>query len=93
MASSDGGGERLDWELATESIVVKIRWFGIVMGVGLVQARSHLHDPMAVRACLALGAVYAALDTLAYRRGGGLSPSLAALRRGDGVDVHRLALL
>ena len=55
--------------LATESIVVKIRWFGIVMGVLLVQTRSGLHDPVAVRACLALGALYAALDTLAYRRG------------------------
>ena len=69
MASSGGEGVRLNWELATESIVVKIRWFGIIMGVGLVQARSGLHDPLAVGACLALGGVYAALDTLAYRRG------------------------
>ena len=69
MASSGGEGVRLNWELATESIVVKIRWFGIVMGVGLVQARSGLHNPLAVGACLALGGVYAALDTLAYRRG------------------------
>ena len=69
MATSGIQVDRLDWELATESIVVKIRWFGIVMGVGLVQARSGLHDPLAIGACLALGAVYAALDTLAYRRG------------------------
>ncbi len=61
--------DRLGWELATESIVVKIRWFGIVMGVGLVEARSGLHNPSAVRAFLALGAAYAALDTIAYRRG------------------------
>ena len=64
-----GDANRLGWELATESIVVKIRWFGIVMGVGLVEARSGLHNPLAVRLCLLLGATYAALDTVAYRRG------------------------
>ncbi len=69
MATSEGGADRLGWELATESIVVKIRWFGIVMGITLVGVRSGLHDPRAVRACLALGAGYAALDTYAYRRG------------------------
>ena len=69
MASSGVEAERLGWELATESIVVKIRWFGIFMGIGLVEARSGLHNPLAVGACLALGACYAALDTLAYRRG------------------------
>jgi len=64
-----GETDRLGWELATESIVVKIRWFGIVMGVGLVEARAGLHNPLAVRLCLLLGATYAALDTVAYRRG------------------------
>jgi len=54
--------ERLRWDLATESIVVKIRWFGIVMGYVLVQTRTGLHNPSAVRAFLALGAGYAALD-------------------------------
>ena len=61
--------ERLSWELATESIVVKIRWFGIVMGYVLVQTRTGLHNPSAVRAFLALGAGYAALDTAFYRMG------------------------
>ncbi len=42
--------ERLRWDLATESIVVKIRWFGIVMGYVLVQTRTGLHNPSAVRA-------------------------------------------
>ena len=64
-----GDVDRLGWELSTESIVVKIRWFGIFMGVALVEARSGLHNPGAVRACLVLGATYAALDTIAYRRG------------------------
>ncbi len=61
--------ERGRWDLATESIVVKIRWFGIVMGYVLVQTRTGLHDPSAVRAFLALGAGYAALDTVFYRFG------------------------
>ena len=61
--------DRLDWELATESIVLKIRWFGVLMGGILIQGRSGLHDPMAVRGFLALGAVYAALDLIEHRRG------------------------
>ena len=44
--------ERLGWELATESIVVRIRWFGVAMGYILVQTRTGLHDPWAVRAFL-----------------------------------------
>ena len=44
-----GETDRLNWELATESIVVKIRWFGILMGVILIEARSGLHNPPAVR--------------------------------------------
>ncbi len=61
--------ERLLGDLATESIVVKIRWFGIAMGYILVQSRTGLHNPSAVRAFLALGAGYAALDTAFHRMG------------------------
>jgi signal transduction histidine kinase len=61
--------ERYRADLATESIVVKIRWFGVVMGYALVQTRTGLRDPWAVRAFLALGAGYAALDTAFYRMG------------------------
>ena len=64
-----GETDRLNWELATERIVVKIRWFGILMGVILIEARSGLHNPSAVRTFLALGAGYAALDTVYYRLG------------------------
>src|SRR5262245_8785473 len=64
-ATADGGR----WDLATESIVVKIRWFGIVMGYVLVQSRTGLHNPSAVRAFLALGAGFAALDLAFYRMG------------------------
>ena len=61
--------ERPRWDLAAESIVVKIRWFGIAMGYVLVQARTGLHNPSAVRAFLALGAGFAALDLAFYRMG------------------------
>ncbi len=61
--------ERVRWELAAESIVVKIHWFGIAMGYVLVQTRTGLHNPSAVRAFLALGAGYAALDTAFHRMG------------------------
>jgi signal transduction histidine kinase len=64
-----GETDRLTWELATERIVVKIRWFGILMGVALVETRAGLHNPSAVRGFLILGAIYAALDTAYYRRG------------------------
>ncbi len=61
--------ERATGDLAIESIVVKIRWFGIAMGYVLVQTRTGLHDPSAVRAFLALGAGFAALDTAFYWMG------------------------
>ncbi len=49
--------------------MVKLRWFGVVMGYILVQTRTGLHDPWAVRAFLALGAGYAALDLAFWRMG------------------------
>ncbi len=61
--------ERPRWDLAAESIVVKIRWFGVIMGYVLVQTRMGLHNPSAVRAFLALGAGYAALDMAFWRMG------------------------
>ncbi len=66
---TSAGIERSRWELAAESTVVKLRWFGIVMGYILVQTRTGLHDPWAVRAFLALGAGYAALDLAFWRMG------------------------
>jgi two-component system, NtrC family, sensor kinase len=61
--------ERPPWDLAAESIVVKIRWLGVIMGYVLVQTRTGLHNPSAVRAYLALGAGYAALDLVFWRMG------------------------
>src|SRR5262245_50252868 len=61
--------ERSRWELAAESSVVKLRWFGVLMGYILVQTRTGLHNPSAVRAFLALGAGYAALGLALWRMG------------------------
>ncbi len=61
--------ERSRWELAAESTVVKLRWFGVIVGYILVQTRTGLHDPWAVRAFLALGAGYAALDLAFWMKG------------------------
>ena len=61
--------QRPRWDLAAESIVVKIRWFGVIMGYVLVQSRTGLHNPSAVRVFLALGAGYAALDFAFWRLG------------------------
>jgi two-component system, NtrC family, sensor kinase len=51
------------WDLASGRIIVRMRWFGILMGFVLVESRSGLNNPSAVRAFLALGAGYASLDT------------------------------
>jgi signal transduction histidine kinase len=57
------------WRLAAESIVVRIRWFGVAMGIVLVQTRQGLNDPSAVRWFLTLGAGYSLLDTVFFRAG------------------------
>src|SRR4051794_41678308 len=69
VATHAAASERSKRNLATESIVVKIRWFGIAMGFVLVQSRTGLHNPSAVRAFLALGAGFAAIDTAFHRLG------------------------
>lgn len=56
-------------DLATESVVVKTRWFGIVVGFLLVESRTGLHDPAMLRAFLALGALFTLLDTGHHLRG------------------------
>ncbi len=69
MTTTSEVSDRLAWELAAESIVVRIRWFGIAMGYVLALSRSGLHSASAVCAFLALGAGYAALDTAFHRMG------------------------
>ncbi len=59
------------WELAAESITVKIRWFGVVAGYLLVNSFDRpaaTHRPV-VNAILTLGAMYSLVDTFWSLRG------------------------
>ena len=58
-----------EWDLAAESIAVKIRWFGLVVGLLIANAAGPVGGRASVNALLALGAVYTVIDTLAFRRG------------------------
>jgi signal transduction histidine kinase len=71
---SDGTNHTRDaigWELAAESITVRIRWFGVVVGyvlVNLLDRPVASHRPI-MNALLTLGAIYALIDTLWSLRG------------------------
>src|SRR3954451_21392402 len=58
------------WELAAETIAVKIRWFGLLFGYAVVNIdpQSLAHQAV-LNAILALGVVYAGLDTAYSLRG------------------------
>jgi len=52
------------WELAAETIAVKIRWFGLLVGYLLVNLLEHPADHRAIlNAILTLGALYTLVDT------------------------------
>jgi signal transduction histidine kinase len=57
------------WELAAEAIVVKIRWFGLVLGYLAVNAAPNVEHRLALNAILAFGAGYTLLDSLYSLRG------------------------
>jgi signal transduction histidine kinase len=58
------------WELAAETIAVKVRWFGLLIGYVLVNIESYEGPQRAIlNAILALGGVYALLDTAYSLRG------------------------
>jgi signal transduction histidine kinase len=56
------------WELAAETIAVKIRWFGLLVGYLLVNFGDSQQRPI-LNAILSLGALYALLDTYYSLRG------------------------
>jgi signal transduction histidine kinase len=56
------------WELAAETIAIKIRWFGLLVGYLNVNV-DHPDDRPFLNAILALGAAYALLDTFYSLRG------------------------
>lgn len=58
------------WELAAETIAVKIRWFGLLVGYVLVNLNPHDRSSQAVlNALLTLGLAYTLLDTYFSVRG------------------------
>ena len=64
MSDSDPKTRDTRRDLAAETIAVKIRWFGVIIGLLLVETRSELvANPTALRWILALGAAYAVVDT------------------------------
>lgn len=52
-----------DWDLAAQAITVRVRWFGICVGYALVNFSPNTHGTAVLNAILALGALYALLDT------------------------------
>jgi signal transduction histidine kinase len=58
------------WELAAETIAVKIRWFGLLVGFVLVNLDEHTPERRVVlNAILALGTLYTIFDTYYSFRG------------------------
>jgi len=58
------------WDLAAETITVRIRWFGLCVGYALVNIFDReMRNQPAMNAILTLGAVYALLDTIWSVRG------------------------
>src|SRR5436305_5981448 len=57
------------WELAAETIVVKIRWFGLLLGYLYVNTGPREDHRLLLNAILALGAGYTAVDSLSSLRG------------------------
>jgi two-component system, NtrC family, sensor kinase len=57
------------WELAAETIAVKIRWFGLLVGYLYVNTTVPGEQRLILNAILALGAAYTLLDSLSSLRG------------------------
>ncbi|MSR56823.1 MAG: two-component sensor histidine kinase [Planctomycetaceae bacterium] len=69
--AASGSRDSSAWDLAAESITVKIRWFGVVVGyvlVNLLDRPAESHRPI-MNAILTLGAIFALIDTLWSLRG------------------------
>src|SRR4051812_26875935 len=59
----------LTWQLPAEAITVRIRWFGLAVGYVFVNFLESSQNQAQLNAILALGAIYAVLDTLWGVRG------------------------
>ena len=61
--------EEFHWQLAAESITVRIRWFGLCVGYVLVNFIGPGDQQVILNGILTLGAVYALIDTYWSMRG------------------------
>ncbi len=64
-----GTSADFDWDLQAQAITLRIRWFGIAIGYGLVNVLGSGAEPFPLNAILALGAAYALADTWFSARG------------------------
>ncbi len=70
MSNSGAAAPISRWELAAETIAVKIRWFGLIVAYVLVNAAEPtLANRGLLNAILALGVLYALIDTVYSFRG------------------------
>lgn len=69
MSSVDQEITDFDWDLETQAITVRIRWFGICVGYVLVNMIGDGQNRSILNAILLLGAVYALFDTVWSVRG------------------------
>ncbi|HUQ72955.1 MAG TPA: two-component sensor histidine kinase, partial [Planctomycetaceae bacterium] len=63
MTTVDRTLNELDWELSAQAITVRIRWFGICVGYGLVNLLGTAGSELPLNAILAVGVLYAICDT------------------------------
>ena len=75
------------WELAAETIAVKIRWFGLLVGFVLVNVQGHPVDRLAL--LNALLATLAVLSCAISRRRASLEEELLSSEDGFGLAYQR----
>jgi two-component system, NtrC family, sensor kinase len=69
LSTVDHTQKELDWELSAQAITVRIRWFGICVGYGLVNLLGTAGSQWPLNAILAVGVLYALCDTYYSLRG------------------------
>jgi len=69
LSTAARAADALDWELSAQAITVRIRWFGICVGYGLVNLLGTTGTAPPLNAILALGVLYALCDTYYSVRG------------------------
>ena len=82
------------WDLDAEAIVVKIRWFGVLIGYFLVNATDMSGDRRGLlNLILAIGVGYTLLDTYFSWKKKSFPSRLPFVYRSYGIAFHRSTLL